>query len=106
MHDICIFHVVDGKTIIGAVSYKDSDKIVLEKPCEIIILPPRTATNKGDTPQLFFAPYLTIMGALEPFDSIDLKPSHILQSRENVPKAIEDGYLQITSGIEIATSIS
>jgi hypothetical protein len=105
MSDIRIFHMVDGKTIIGKVTYESSDLLCIEKPCEIIILPPRTGMNKGDTPQLFFAPYLTIMGALEPFEAIDLKLSHVLQPRGEAPKAIADGYLQITSGIEIATSL-
>lgn len=105
MSDIRIFHMVDGKTIIGKVTYESSDMLSLDKPCEIIILPPRTGMNKGDTPQLFFAPYLTIMGALEPFDFIDLKHVHVLKDRGEAPKSIADGYLQITSGIEIATSI-
>jgi hypothetical protein len=105
MSEIKIFHMVDGKTVIGKVTYESSDIIVLEKPCEIVILPPGVEPNKTDKPQLFYAPYLTIMGALEPFDTLEIKHAHVLSPRENVPRGIERGYLQITSGIEIATSI-
>jgi hypothetical protein len=97
--------MVDGKTVIANVSYESSDIIVLHKPCEIVILPPNTGHNKTDKPQLFFAPYLTIMGALEPFEVLEIKNSHVLSPRPDVPKGIEDGYLQITSGIQIATSL-
>lgn len=105
MSDIQIFHMVDGKTIVGKVTYQGDDKVCIEKPCEIIIVPPRTAHNKSDIPQLFFAPYLTIIGALEPFDLIEVKPMHILQTRGDAPKDIADGYLEITSGIQLATTI-
>lgn len=104
MSDIRIFHMVDGKTIIGKVTYESSDLVALDRPCEIIILPARTGLNKTDTPQLFFAPYLTIMGALEPLESLDIKPVHILHPRGEAPKGIADGYLQITSGIDLSTS--
>lgn len=97
--------MVDGKTIIGNVKYQAHDLVSVEKPCEIIIVPPNSPMNKSDTPQLFFAPYLTIMGALEPVDTLDLNPSHILHDRGDAPKGIADGYLQITSGIQIATSL-
>jgi hypothetical protein len=105
MSEIKIFHMVDGKTVIGNVTYESSDVIVLDKPCEVIILPPRTGHNNTDKPQLFFAPYLTIMGALEPFETLEIKPVHVLSTRASVQKGIEDGYLQVTSGIQIATSI-
>lgn len=105
MSDIRIFHMVDGKAVIGKITYESSDMISIEKPCEIIIVPPRTAHNNTDTPQLFFAPYLTIMGALEPFDTLDIRPSHVLQARGEAPQGIANGYLQVTSGIEIATSL-
>ncbi len=105
MTEIKIFHMVDGKTIIAKVSYEASDIIVLHKPCEIVIVPPFTAHNKTDKPQLFFAPYLTILGALEPFEVLEIKPVHVVSPRQEVPKEIEDGYLQITSGIQIATSL-
>ncbi len=105
MTDIKIFHMVDGKTVIAKVSYEASDVIVLQKPCEIVIVPPRTGHNNTDKPQLFFAPYLTILGALEPFEVLEIKPVHVVSPRIDVPKEIEDGYLQITSGIQIATSL-
>lgn len=96
--------MVDGKSIIGKVTYESSDIIVLEKPCELVIIPPGVEPNKTDRPQLFYAPYLTIMGALEPFEVLEIKHAHVLSPRENVPKGVENGYLQLTSGIEIATS--
>lgn len=105
MSEIKIFHMVDGKSVIGKVTYESSDVIVLERPCEIIVIPPRTAHNKEDIPQLLFAPYLTIMGALKPFEVLELKPVHVLSTRDNVEKGIEDGYLELTSGIQIATSL-
>jgi hypothetical protein len=105
MSEIKIFHMMDGKTVIAKVSYESSDVIVLEKPCEIVILPPGMGHNKTDKPQLFYAPYLTIMGALEPFDVLDVKPVHVVAIRDNVAKGIEDGYLQLTSGIALVTSL-
>jgi hypothetical protein len=105
MSDIKIFHMVDGKTVIAKVSYESSDIIVLHKPCEIVIIPPRTAHNKSDTPELFYAPYLTIFGALSPFEVLEIKPSHVISPRPDVPQGIEKGYLEITSGISLATSL-
>jgi hypothetical protein len=105
MSEIKIFHMVDGKAVIGKVTYESSYVIVMDKPCEIVIIPPRTGHNKGDTPQLFYAPYLTIFGALEPFETLEIKNAHVLAPRPDVPKGIEDGYLQITSGISLATSL-
>jgi hypothetical protein len=105
MSEIKIFHMVDGKTVVGKVTYESSDIIVLEKPCEIVIIPPGVEPNKTDRPQLFYAPYLTIMGALEPFEVLEIKHAHVLSPRADVPKGIEDGYLQITSGIQIARSL-
>jgi hypothetical protein len=105
MSEIKIFHMADGKSVIARVSYESSDMIVLEKPCEIVIIPPGMAHNKTDKPQLFYAPYLTIMGALEPFETLEIKQVHVLAPRPNVPKAVEDGYLQITTGISLATSL-
>jgi hypothetical protein len=105
MTEIKIFHTVDGKAVIGKVSYESSDVVVLERPCEIHIIPPHTAHNKSETPQLVFAPYLTIMGALSPLETLELKPVHIIKTRDNVEKGIEDGYLELTSGIKLATSL-
>jgi hypothetical protein len=96
--------MIDNKAVIAKVTYESSDLIVLDKPCEIVIIPPGVAHNKTDKPQLFYAPYLTIMGALEPFDTLEIKQVHVVSQRPNVPKSLEDGYLQITSGIQIATS--
>jgi hypothetical protein len=105
MSDIKIFHMVDGKAIIGKVTYEDADKLIIEKPCEIVILPPGVGHNDTDKPQLFFAPYLTIMGALKPFEVLELKHSHVLAPRGEAPLGIEDGYLQLTSGLQIARSL-
>lgn len=96
--------MVDGKTVIARVKYESSDALILERPCEIIVIPPRTAHNKEDIPQLLFAPYLTIMGALKPLEVLDLKPAHVLSTRHDVERGIEDGYLELTSGIQLATS--
>lgn len=97
--------MVDGKTVIGRVKYESSDALILERPCEIVVIPPNTPHNKSDIPQLLFAPYLTIMGALRPLEVLDLKPVHVLSTRHDVEKGIEDGYLELTSGIALVTSL-
>lgn len=101
MNDISLFHMVDGKHMIGRVSYEASDLIVVERPCEIVIVPSQT---KGAPPQLHFAPYSAMYGALPALEVMEVKPIHVINKRD-APQALVDGYLQVTSGLTIARTI-
>lgn len=104
MTEIILLHMVDGKTVIGRVKYESSDLLILERACEIVIVPPQK-DSLDKKPQLFYVPYLTMMGALPGLEEVELRPAHILYKRASVPKPLEDGYIEVTSGIHIAQSV-
>lgn len=102
MNEITLLHMVDGKSVIGRIAYEASDMIVIERPCEIVILPQEK--GKAGPPQLAFSPYMSMYGALPAIESLELKPSHVMHMRPAPPK-LADGYLEVTSGLTIARSL-
>jgi hypothetical protein len=99
MNDISLFHMVDGKTVIARVKYQAADTIVVTRPCEIVIVP--ADRNSKEPPQLLFAPYLTMYGALPAVEELELRGAHIVLQRE-APQKLQDGYVEVTSDIQIA----
>jgi hypothetical protein len=99
--NIILLHMADGKSVIGRVSYEASDMLVIERPCEIVIVP---AQSKSAPPQLMYAPYLTMYGALPSIETLEVKSIHVIHKREAPPKLV-DGYVEVTSGLTIARSL-
>lgn len=100
---VVILHMTNGQPVIGKLAAYDADDngIVMHKAMELNFVPnPRSPSQVG----VQYTPFLAFGGILPPLENmpISLADTLLMRSGAQVPKTIEDGYLQATTGIATA----
>lgn len=100
---VVIAHLTNGTPVIGRLKDFDEDAgiLIFDRLCELHFMPnPRDPASMG----VQYVPFLSFGGIFPLLDtsSIDTADTFAVRVGANVPKAFENGYLQHTSGVQIA----
>jgi len=94
--EIALMKLVSGEEVIAKVTENTENTLTI-KNARVLIMQPTGPGQVG----LVMVPWM----ATVPDDEIPLRKVDIMHRATNVPKELEDGYLQQTSGIQLATGL-
>lgn len=90
-----IMKLVSGEEVIAKINGESEDEVLIESARSLIMQP----TGPGQM-GIGMIPWIATL----PDDEISVRRRDIMHFNDNVPKQLEDGYLQQTSGIQIASA--
>lgn len=104
---VVILHMTNGQPVVGRLQEYDADNngVTIYKAMELNFM---QHPSKQGAVSVQFTPFLAFGGILPPLElmPLDLADMLFVRAGAQVPKQIEDGYLQATSGIALASSVS
>ena len=91
---IQLFKLVSGEEIIAKV-VSENETTYLVSDVRTLVMQPTGPGQMG----IALVPWVATMADQE----LPLKKTHVMVENKNVPKQLEDGYLQETTGIQLAS---